>query len=405
MSEFLDALDDAGVDDKDTRAFLVEALGNAEESEWSDVLEPFVNGGLQACLAALTLDVLAKSRHALAKEVKEVEGEKISPLALAFLQTLHPGILFASGLHTVARCARTCRAAHEATQKVDLWQSHALRTCARWSLPAPRGRSIPWRTEFLRFVRPRCDGIYVGECGFQRWVRVGHHTDLRKNSAQLAAYGGRGGQAEWVRYRRYLRLLPLDEMGRHRAMVLQDPCPRHAAEDVLVAGVDFATHCNPVKSEGLPEGAVPHAGDAERLRKRICVGDYEFDREKATIIVKYTAVDGEYRLTFSLSGHRCSDCLTWEHYEMEDQVRGELIPFNLGRLPDWKGGGLEDEGKDHFPEMNFRPQITLEHLVWVTGSPFVVAVSEQKAVAPAAQSSWRRIQFDVPKQKEKHRIL
>ena len=29
------------------------------------------------------------------------------------------------------------------------------------------------------------------------------------------------------------------------------------------------------------------------------------------------------------------DCLTWEHYEMEDQIRGELVPFSLGRLPDW----------------------------------------------------------------------
>ena len=29
------------------------------------------------------------------------------------------------------------------------------------------------------------------------------------------------------------------------------------------------------------------------------------------------------------------DCLTWEHYEMEDQTRGELVPFSLGRLPDW----------------------------------------------------------------------
>lgn len=63
-------------------------------------------------------------------------------------------------------------------------------------------------------------------------------------------------------------------------------------------------------------------------------------------------------------------------------MRGEVIPFNLGRLPDWspgqaflglgllwlacelrKGGGLEDEGKDHFPEMRFRPKVSLEHLV------------------------------------------
>lgn len=366
MSEFLDALNDAGVDDKDTRAFLVEALGNAEESEWSDVLEPFVNGGLQACLAALRKpQVLAKSLKALEKETQH-EEEKVSPLALAFLQVLHPGVLFASGLHTVASCARACRAAHEATQKADLWQSHTLGTCSRWSLPVPVAKKISWQKEFLRLLRPRCDGIYVAECGFQRWVRVGHHTDLRKNSAQLAAYGGRGGQAEWVSYRRYLRLLPQDEEGKLRAMVLQDPCPRFAAEQVLTAGLDFATHCNPVKSEGLPEGAVPHAADADRVRKRVCVGEYSFDRHNGRILVIYTAVDGEYRLTFSLKHGElrgCSDCLTWEHYEMEDQTRGELVPFSLGRLPDWKGGGLEDEGKDHFPQMNFRPKVALEHLV------------------------------------------
>ncbi|CAE7319696.1 true [Symbiodinium natans] len=38
----------------------------------------------------------------------------------------------------------------------------------------------------------------------------------------------------------------------------------------------------------------------------------------------------------------------------------EIVNFNLGRLPDWKGGGLEDETKDHFPQMNFRPQMLLE---------------------------------------------
>lgn len=42
------------------------------------------------------------------------------------------------------------------------------------------------------------------------------------------------------------------------AMVLQDPCPREAAEQVLVDGVDFTTHCNPVKSEGLPDTQAPN---------------------------------------------------------------------------------------------------------------------------------------------------
>eukprot|EP00913_Durusdinium_trenchii_P000137 g123.t1 len=231
--------------------------------------------------------------------------EKISPIALAFLQLLHP-VLGASGLHTVARCAAVCRNAKEAVLKADVWDSHVLRARRWWALPPVPQRLQPkqpnpagWRP-FLSTLRPRCDGIYVGECGFQRWLRVGHHSDLRKNSAQLAAYGGRGGQAEWVSYRRYVRLMPPDGEGRQYAMVLQDPCPREAAEQVLVDGVDFTTHCNPVKSEGLPDTQVAHVCDAERLRKRLCV--------------------------------------------------------------DWKGGGLEDEGKDHFPSMNFRPKTSLEHL-------------------------------------------
>lgn len=118
-------------------------------------------------------------------------------------------------------------------------------------------------------------------------------------------------------------------------MVLQDPCPRDAAEQVLLAGVDFATHCNPapgpmfgskrwvsttkpgwdrpetavlqVKSEGLPEGT-PHFADAERLKKRICVGQYHFDQKEATMSVKYAAVDGEYRLTLLLRHSKaCSE--------------------------------------------------------------------------------------------------
>lgn len=31
-------------------------------------------------------------------------------------------------------------------------------------------------------------------------------------------------------------------------------------------------------------------------------------------------------------------CQSEEQYEMESQT-GEVVPFNLGRLPDWKGGG------------------------------------------------------------------
>ncbi|CAK9089971.1 Putative rhodanese domain-containing dual specificity protein phosphatase [Durusdinium trenchii] len=394
MSELLDAFDDAGVD-VETKQFLIEALHHAEEAQWSDVLEPFVNGSLEACLAALTKpQVLLKSAKALEKEMKQAEKsetwdgslqgssfppaakEKISPIALAFLQLLHP-VLGASGLHTVARCAAVCRNAKEAVLKADVWDSHVLRA-RRWSLDTGIGSRVAvvlatvvkfgdvfWITEDSLRGGVFIASSMVGECGFQRWLRVGHHSDLRKNSAQLAAYGGRGGQAEWVSYRRpgdrYVRLMPPDGEGRQYAMVLQDPCPREAAEQVLVDGVDFTTHCNPVKSEGLPDTQVAHVCDAERLRKRLCVGQYSLDLENRLIRVSYTAVDGTYRLCFSLKHWIFSDCLTWEQYEMESQT-GEVVPFNLGRLPDWKGGGLEDEGKDHFPSMNFRPKTSLEHL-------------------------------------------
>ncbi|OLQ14501.1 putative rhodanese domain-containing dual specificity protein phosphatase [Symbiodinium microadriaticum] len=362
MSELLDVLDDAGVLDRDTRLFLVEALCNAEAEDFADILEPFAPGFVEPCLTALKVPgVLSRSWKALQKE-ERIEEEKMSPLAVVFLQVLGQGVLEASGLHTVSRCARLCRTARDAAAQGDLWQHHVQHTTALWSLPRPDlvGQET-WRQLYLAVLRPRCDGIYVGECGFQRWLRVGHHTDMRKNAAALAAYGGRGGQAEWVSYRRYLRLLPPDAEGGRRVLVLQDPCPRNAAERVLVHGVDFATHCNPAKSGGLPDGAVPSASDADRIRRRICVGTYSFDPKEAMVHVTYDATDGEYRLAFSLrhGGARVtSDCLTWESYELEDRAHaGEIVNFNLGRLPDWKGGGLEDENKDHFPQMNFRPQV------------------------------------------------
>ena len=43
-------------------------------------------------------------------------------------------------------------------------------------------------------------------------------------------------------------------------------------------------------------------------------------------------------------------------------VFGRLVGPGVCLLPR-KGGGLEDEGKDHFPQMSFRPKVALEHLV------------------------------------------
>jgi len=377
MSELLDAFDDAGLLDFETRSFLVEAFANAETSEWRDILEPFISPA-EPALAVLEKvpGVLARSQRALEKEVKQAEQPKVSFVADAFLKALPCGILASCGLHAVVRCARLCRAARAQAFEEKLWQHRAEWACAHWSLPPtalPNGDGKPWRQRFLATLRPRCDGIYVGECRFRRWVRLGHHVDLRKNSEALAAYGGPGGFGEWLHYRRYVRLLPRDPSDRSlRALVLTDHCPRDAAEKVLISGVDVRTHENPTKSEGVPsDPSQLGLADPERLRKRICVGSYAYTPGSGSgegrININYSATDGEYRLTLLLSHggkHVFSDCLTWESYDLvTSENGGDAINFDLGRLPDWKGGGLADENKDHFPQVKFRPKVALEHLL------------------------------------------
>jgi len=377
MSELLDAFDDAGLLDFETRAFLIEALVNAEASDWRDILEPFIYPAEQA-LAALEKvpGVLERSQRALDKEATQKEKPKIDFVADAFLRALPSGVLASCGLHAVMRCARLCRAARTHCFEEEFWQRRTEWALDHWSLPPttlPNGDGKLWRERFLLTLRPRCDGIYVGECRFRRWVRLGHHSDLRKNSETLAAYGGRGGHGEWLRYRRYVRLLPPDPSDRSLwALVLTDHCPRDAAEKVLISGVDVRVHANPAKSDGVPsDPSQIGLTDPERLRKRICVGRYAYTAGPGSgegrISINYSATDGEYQLTLLLSHggkHVFSDCLTWESYSLVSSANGgDTINFDLGRLPDWKGGGLSDENKDHFPQFNFRPKVALEHLL------------------------------------------
>ena len=58
--------------------------------------------------------------------------------------------------------------------------------------------------------------------------------------------------------------------GRYFAMVLQDPCPRDVAEQVLLAGVDFETHCNPAPGPILrPKAPSPLRNEAEIALKSL----------------------------------------------------------------------------------------------------------------------------------------
>lgn len=361
MSELLDAFDDEGLLDPETRTFLVEALSNSEPDEWRDILEPFVRPEAALPVLRSVPGVLQRSLKALATSgcAGGASGPPPSVSSIAFLDSLLK-IMELSGLHTAARCAQICHGASVVASETTFWLRLDQLMCASWSLPLPVAEHGPWRQQFFRTLRPRYDGVYVGECGFNRWVPVGHHADMRKNAAALSSHGGRGGHYEWVTYRRYVRLMPP-----HWALVLQDSCPRAAAEQVLIIGVDPETHSNPGKSEYVISDVDTNVGEAGVLRKRICLGHFTFTPSTSNVEVKYTAGDGEFRLAFDLS-HRgprgFADRLEWSLYTRTD-ANSEVLEYNLGRLPDWKGGGLINEGKDHFPCMDLRPSASLEHLL------------------------------------------
>eukprot|EP00931_Biecheleriopsis_adriatica_P057821 TRINITY_DN34324_c0_g1_i2.p1 TRINITY_DN34324_c0_g1~~TRINITY_DN34324_c0_g1_i2.p1 ORF type:complete len:372 (-),score=74.65 TRINITY_DN34324_c0_g1_i2:43-1158(-) len=370
MSVLLDAFDDAGLLDHETRSFLVEALVNADESDWQDIIEPFLMPVEPALLALKVPGVLQKSQDALEREEKRKEKkDQLGWMTVAFTKAMSNGTLSqALGLHTASQCNCLCKAVRGSIAACELWHHGTARACRRWRLAMPTwpaGESSRWREHYFSLLRPRCDGIYVGECGYRRWVRVGHHMDMRKNGAALAAYGGRGGSQEWVAYRRYLRFLPESEDGECWALVLQDPCSRKAAEQVLLSPLDPRTHENPAKIEGsVMQGTTMEAWDPDRLRSRICAARYDLGEKEGELYVRYRAADEESRMTFSLSHgapHTFASRLIWEHYEK--QVDGQdALEYDLNRLPDWKGGGRANEDRDDFAQMDFRPKVALEHL-------------------------------------------
>jgi len=187
---------------------------------------------------------------------------------------------------------------------------------------------------------------------------------MRKNAQSLAAVGGRGGHWETIRYRRYIRLMPPD-----LCLVLQDACPLALAAKVLIEGVDPKTHVNtkPERVEALSLTAADvggHVSDAATLKKKICLGKFTFSAETKIIDIKYQAGDDDWHVVVKLSHagpNKFADQLEWSLYT---KTHGdETDDFDLGKLPDWKGGGLKEEGKDHFPCMDLKPTQLLEHLL------------------------------------------
>jgi len=367
MSELFDVFDDEGLHDADTRAFLVEALQNADEEEWRDILEPFVNPERAIDVLKSVPAVLDRSLKALeaAKEPPE-KGKKPSFTSQAFLDSLPAGVLKHSGLHTIGSCACVSRGCRDFASEEKLWMGRTEAMRSDWSFPpVSLANGEIWRGRFFVELRPRCDGIYVAECRFKRYVRIGHSCDLRRTNEEYKETKGRGNKEEWISYRRYVRFLPPDKLdGSMWALILKDSCTRRLAEDVLVIGVDPKTHVNPAKSNGEVSENYSF-DDPERLVSRICVGRYTFSQKDGLIEIRYRAIEGEYHMSFQLSHgglHHFADRLEWLRYQMHSDEQEE-IEFNLGKLPDWKGGGLADPDKDHYPFLDFSRSSALEHLL------------------------------------------
>jgi hypothetical protein len=369
MSELLDVFDDENLLDFETRSFLVEALANAEENEWQDILEPFVNQEPALAVLRSVPNVLQRSLKALERSPDNpTVAIEISASAQAFLDALGSGAIVYIGLHTLARCAPVCRSTQTIASRDGLWMDLTERSCKSWKLPSPQSLELVWRLRFFSLLHPRCDGIYVGEAGYLRHVRIGQHMDMRKNAVELAKGGRNGCTTEWIGYRRYVRLMPRDASdGTFWALVVQDACPRKVAEQVLIAGVDPRTHVNPTKGGQRDEfddlGA--KGEDKDRIEKKICLGKYTFVKDE--ISIRYIAGENDFSLTFrlGLGPRRFADRLEWTAYTMTPTggQSDDVIAYDLGKLPDWQGGGLANPDKDHFPPLDFRPQACLEHLL------------------------------------------
>jgi hypothetical protein len=369
MSELLDVFDDEGLVDPETRGFLVEALANAEVDEWSDILEPFLNPEPAMAVLKSVPNVIQRSLKALEPVAAALMEEDM--MSVMFLQSLSSGVIAALGLQTVARCSRLCRSARTVSERATYWTHWIERVCAAWQLPSPSLPNASWREKLFSLMHPRADGVYVGECFFQRWQPVGHHIALHKNSAGLTAHGGRGGHFEKMLYRRYVRILLPDAVdGTSWAFVLRDLCARKLAEQVLSRGVDPHTHVNAERIGAVENDFSSHGNDIpepERVKQRVCVGRCRYTKPDECVI-QYTNGGDEYHMTFRLRNAgppNFAHNLEWMAYTMTPRggQAADVVDYDLGYLEEWKGGGLRDPDKNHFPPLRFIPQRSLEHLL------------------------------------------
>mmetsp|Transcript_58998 Transcript_58998/g.125086 ORF Transcript_58998/g.125086 Transcript_58998/m.125086 type:complete len:321 (-) Transcript_58998:161-1123(-) len=316
---------------------------------------------MQGINTVMRMDLKDENNDDMAMEVDE-EGDEPPNLHSRFLDifvlgltltnvgngsttSLFPGLLGWLDAANLCRAARLCRRSRELVLVEHNWEPRVRATCGRWQLPIPKKGT--WRHNFFKLLRPRCDGIYVGECRYVHRIRLG--TSLEAKSTR---------PFHWVDYRRYIRLLPPDENGTKFAFVLRDVCNFDVAAELL-SKMDPTRQLMALAKEKL---TAESRSSQAHLWARVAVGTWE--RCDANIEIRARCSDDQLYLTLKLShgsDQRFSGRLDWAEYRMVDQ-EGDVTTFNLGRSPDGDGRPLSTE-KDHYPPMYIRTCPKLEHLL------------------------------------------
>mmetsp|Transcript_92156 Transcript_92156/g.298081 ORF Transcript_92156/g.298081 Transcript_92156/m.298081 type:complete len:302 (-) Transcript_92156:8-913(-) len=258
-----------------------------------------------------------------------------------------PGLLGCVDTHSLTRCSRLCRRARELVGVEHVWEPRVRAACKLWGLATPKVEC--WREQFFNLDRPRCDGIYLGECTYIHRIRPGASMEAKLMNRTF----------HWVEYRRYIRLLPPDpQNGTRCAFVLRDVCPFEVAAELL-AGLEPRARVVGVESE---QHAPEHRSTTSLLRSRVAAGTWE--QEGSRIQIRVTSGRDTLSLALDLrngSYRGFSGRLDWLDYYMTDEHE-QVTRFNLGRSPHGDGEPSNRE-KDHYPSLFIRPCPSLEHFL------------------------------------------
>lgn len=253
-----------------------------------------------------------------------------------------PGVLEWIDTYTLVRCGRLRKRFRAMATVGYVWEPRVRALCTTWCLECPSLKT--WRKSFLSLLRPRLDGIYVGECRVKNKFPPGSSADLRMNHRTYT-------------YATYLRCVrfcpPCADDGSGHALVLRNAVPFEVAAKALV-------HVDPelqVARQGMLNA------DA-RCQNQVAVGRYTFEGSQISISVQETNSVESLSIAFKLrhaSDASFSGELLWMDYSKLEKD-GELTRFDLGRTKSGDGDPRNAD-KDHFPPLRFRPWPHLEYLL------------------------------------------